>query len=30
MAKVGVAVQPAVTFQPAHEVFIPAAITLTV
>ena len=29
MAKVGVAVEPAVTFHPAHEVFIPDAITVT-
>jgi len=30
MAKVGVAVEPQVTFHPAHEVFLPAATTLTV
>ena len=29
MAQVGVAVEPKVTFYPAHEVFVPAAITLT-
>lgn len=28
MAKVGVAVQPEVTFYPAHEVFAPRAVTL--
>jgi hypothetical protein len=29
MAKVGVDVQPEATFYPAHEVFLPAAVTLT-
>ena len=29
MAKVGVAVAPEVTFHPAHEVYLPQAITLT-
>ena len=29
MAKVGVAVEPKVTFHPAHEVFLPLAVTLT-
>ena len=29
MAKVGIMVEPKVTFFPAHEVFVPAAITLT-
>ena len=29
MAKVGVTTQPEVTFHPAHEVFLPAAATLT-
>lgn len=29
MAKLGVSAQPQVTFQPAHEVYIPKAITLT-
>jgi hypothetical protein len=29
MAKVGVSAQPEVTFHPAHEVFLPAATTLT-
>jgi hypothetical protein len=30
MAKVGVTAEPEVIFQPAHEVFLPAATTLTV
>jgi hypothetical protein len=30
MAKVGVTTEPEVTFHPAHEVFLPAATTLTV
>jgi hypothetical protein len=29
MAKVGVLVQPQVTFYPAHEVFAPKAVTIT-
>jgi hypothetical protein len=29
MAKVGVAVEPKVVFYPAHEVFLPAAATIT-
>ena len=29
MAKVGVTAEPEVTFHPAHEVFLPAATTLT-
>jgi len=29
IAKVGVNAQPAVTFYPAHEVFLPKAVTLT-
>ena len=29
MAKVGVTAQPEVTFHPSHEVFLPAATTLT-
>ena len=29
MAKVGVTTQPEVTLHPAHEVFLPAATTLT-
>jgi len=29
MAKVGVTVEPKVYFAPAHEVFLPAAVTLT-
>jgi len=29
MAKVGVVVEPKVTFHPAHEVFLPVATTLT-
>ena len=29
MAKVGVAAQPEVTFFPAHEVFLPKALTIT-
>jgi hypothetical protein len=30
MAKVGVRVHPQVTFHPAHEVYAPQAVTLTV
>ena len=30
MAKVGVAVEPQATFYPAHEVYLPSAVTLTV
>ncbi len=29
MAKVGIDVQPQVTFQPAHEVFTPKSVTIT-
>lgn len=29
MAKVGLAIQPEVTFHPAHEVYTPQAVTLT-
>ena len=29
MAKVGVAVEPKVTFHPAHEIFVPGAVTIT-
>lgn len=29
MAQVGVAVEPQVTFHPAHEVFLPAKLTIT-
>ena len=29
MGKLGIAIQPEVTFHPAHEVFLPKAITLT-
>lgn len=30
MAKIGITAEPETTFHPAHEVFLPAAITLTV
>jgi hypothetical protein len=30
MAKVGVQVEPQVTFHPAHEVYVPESVTLTV
>ncbi len=29
MAKLGIAIEPQVTFHPAHEIYAPAAVTLT-